>query len=881
MKLHVILAVFKRELAGYFSNPTGYVFISIFVFLSAVAAFWQEAFFSTNLANLDQLNGFFPYLLVFLVPAITMGLWAEEKRNGTDELLLTLPGKDWEVAAGKYLAALGIYTVALFFSLSHLVVLLWLGSPDPGLLASSYLGYWLMGAALLALGMVASLLTGNLTVAFILGALFCSVPVFFHHAGVILSGRLQRLAERLSFVEQFRDLSSGIVTAPTVVYFISFTLVMLYLNVVLLAQQRRSSRANPHYLIRAIALLAIMASLTTLSASLGARVDVTSEKIHSLSPDTIALLKSLDPSRPVFIQAYLSPQVPRSYLQTRSNLLAALREFDVIGGESVHRRIVDTVKYSDESREAQERFGIRPSAVPVTEETAGAPREIFLGLAFTCGPEEFVVPFLDRGLPVEYELMRSIRMVSKSERKKIGILATGVKLFGGFDFQSRRQDNDWPIVEELRKQYEVAQVPADSDYPEDIDVLFAMLPHTLSPAQLDRLVVYVTEGKPLLLILDPFPVFDPALSPHETSENAFQQTGSRVPKTNLRPLLDALGIRWEAGHIAWDKYNPHPQLRNLPPEIVFVAPGSGADQAFNPDEMVSSELQEVVLIYPGVVRADDSGSTRFTPLLTTGPASGIVPWNRLVQQTMFGMALNRNLPHEPDLQTHTLAAVIRGISEDKPIHAIVLADADMLGEQFFELRRRGIETLNFDNVTFLLNAFDQLTGDEAFISLRKRRPRHRTLEAVEAKTRTYEEQRMKELRAAEATAEKQLEEAQQRFDKAVEALRSRADLDEQTREIMIRNLQSVENRRLNVARTNIEDEKQRQIENSRAGMESSIRNIQSTIKLLAVALPPVPALLLFLLVSFRRLRRERMGEHLDRLLEQPKTGPTSAKMGEK
>lgn len=865
-------AILRRELVGYFSNPTGYVFISLFVFLSAVTAFWRDEFFVNNLANLDPLNEYVPYLLMLFVPAITMSAWADEKRNGTDELLLTLPASDTDIVLGKYGAMLGIYTVSLAFSLSHVVVLLILGSPDFGLILSTYLGYWLVGAAMLALGMLGSLLTANLTVAFIAGALLCAIPVFIEYASVLVSGGAERLIQSLSFVEQLRDFASGVVPLSGVIYFVGFTAAIIYLNVALLGRRHwptgaKAPKLGRHYAFRGVALVVAVASVTILASRMGGRIDVTSEQIHSLSPSTRELLRNLDPDKPVFIQAYLSRNVPRGYLQTRNNIVSLLRQFDSIGGDRVHARVIETEKYTDEAREAQDRYNIQPQQMsPLDTTGTGTPSEIYLGVAMSHGSQEEVIPFFPPGLSVEYELMRSVRVVVEADRKKVGVLSPQIEMFGGFDFATRQRSSPWAIIAELRKQYEVVPVQSGAEYPADLDVLMVVLPHLMPQADVQRLTGYVAAGNPVLVMVDPLPAFDIAKAPQQAPQSPFSQGQPPPPApASIAPVLDLLGVEWPTDDIAWDRYNPHPQFSSLPEEVVFVS--AQQDQGgFNAENSVSSGLQEVVAMYPGVLLAREESDTTFTPLLQTGVESSTSLWFRLVQNSIFGPQIMPNVPHESDEARYTIAARLQGEGEGSP-QGIVIADVDLMGEQFFQLRAQGVENLEFDNVTFLLNAVDHLAGDESFIALRSRRRRHRTLETVEAMTKTYEDARIEDTRQAEADAEEQLSAAQARLDDSVAALEARTDLDLQTKRIMIANQQKIESRRLTVAQRNIEDGKQRQIERSRAEMESSVRGIQNTIKIAAVALAPVPAFLLFIAMSLRRKRREEASLSRDRLVE--------------
>ncbi len=903
LNLGFIKALIRRDLWKYFTNPTGYVFITLFIFLSAIAAFWQGRFFLNNLANLDQLNNLFPYLLVFFAPALTMGVWAEERKQATDELLFTLPATSLEVVCGKYTAVLGIYTASLILSFSHILILAWLGSPDLGMMASNYIGYWFAGGALIAVGMIASLLTANATIAFILGALLCAFLVFLKPVASLFSNTLGAVVEPFGISSHFQDFASGVISFSAVLYFCSVVAVGLFINILLVDRRHwpRTTEGYPtwgHYAVRTVALAIGLAALTILVARVGIRVDATSERLHSLSAETKALVRGLDAERPVFIQAFVSSEVPEAYVQTRSNLLGTLHQLNSLGGATVQVRIEDTVPYSEAAREAREKFSITATQIPNLSSARAGFVDVFMGVAFTCGAEEQVIPFLDRGLSVEYELARSLRVVANTERKKIGVVTTEAKLFGGFDFQSFRSSPAWPVVDELKKQYEVVQVNPTGELPEDLDGLLVALPSSLSQEELDTVLGFIEAGTPALLLVDPMPVINLGLSPSEqagANQNPFMRNQGPPPKQkgDIQGFLTSLGVSWDKSIIIWDAYNPHPDLEQLPPEVVFVGRGNGNEDAFNAQNNASAELQELVLLYPGTLSPAIGSDFEFQPLIRSGFVSGRFRYQQLVQRSFLGMTMNRNLPHRPDGSDYVLAALVtkgsppdgesdeeeeeepkeetaeEAVAPDGPpkdIRLVVIADLDFISDQFFQIRERGPANLNFDNVTLFLNAMDILVGDESFVSLRNKRVRHRTLERVEAQTREFIETRVREEEEAEAEAERALAEAQQNLDKRVEEVQRRPELDDRTKQIMARNIQEVESRKFEVLKASIEAEKEAKVNASRENLESQLRRIQSNIKTFAVLLPPIPVFVLGILIFLRRQRREREGESVARLL---------------
>ena len=217
--------IMRRELACYFATPLAYVFIVIFLLLANYLAFFLGSFYERGQADLDSLFGFIPWLYLFLIPALSMKLWAEERNSGSIELLMTQPVTIWEAVLGKFFAAWIFTALALVLTFPLWITVNYLGRPDNGAILAAYLGSLLLGGGFLAVGSCMSALTRSQVIAFILAVVACFVLVVIGFPGLIDLFRswappaLTDALVSLSFLGHFDSIRKGVIDARDLLYF--------------------------------------------------------------------------------------------------------------------------------------------------------------------------------------------------------------------------------------------------------------------------------------------------------------------------------------------------------------------------------------------------------------------------------------------------------------------------------------------------------------------------------------------------------------------------------------------------------------------------------------------------------------------------------------
>lgn len=244
--MNTLFAIFKREFTSYFVTPVAYVFIVIFLFMTGIFTFYLGAFYESNQADLQPFFRFHPWLYLFLIPAISMRLWSDERKSGSIELLMTLPVSIADAVVGKYLAAWCFTAVALLLTFPMWLTVNYLGDPDNTVILASYIGSLIMAGGFLAIGSCISAFTKSQVIAFVISVVisFMFILSGFPMVLDLFQGWApQALIDAIasfSFLTHFNSITKGVIDIRDIIYFTALIAFWLYINVVVIETKKAS-----------------------------------------------------------------------------------------------------------------------------------------------------------------------------------------------------------------------------------------------------------------------------------------------------------------------------------------------------------------------------------------------------------------------------------------------------------------------------------------------------------------------------------------------------------------------------------------------------------------------------------------------------------------
>jgi ABC-2 type transport system permease protein len=435
-------ALVLKEIASFFATITGYAVLVVFLALTSLFLWLFPGEFNLLDSGYAQLDGLFmlaPWVFLFLIPALTMRMLADERRLGTLELLLTKPLSDGQIVLGKFLAGLVLVALALLPTLIYAVTVYQLGNPtgnmDLGSVAGSYVGLFLLASAYLSIGLFASSLTDNTIVAFIGGMLgsFLLFDGLERMADLSIFQGIQLFILQLGMNEHYLSLSRGVLDSRDIFYFAGIS--ALFLGAARWVLMRRGNSNKP---ARDWAVLAAVVLAVNVASQWGHfRWDLTAEKRYSLGKSTLALLEQVD--EPLLFTVYLEGDLPTGFQRLKRETLQMLNEFRA-ENRLVQFRLVDPSESEDERDRAEvyqqlRTKGLGAVQVEIKEKNGVRNVELFPGAVASYGDKETVVLLLTEQFAVapeaqinasvqnlEYALANSLRQLVVPDRPRVALL---------------------------------------------------------------------------------------------------------------------------------------------------------------------------------------------------------------------------------------------------------------------------------------------------------------------------------------------------------------------------------------------------------------------------------------------------------------------------
>lgn len=356
-----------KELLGFFSSLTAFLFFGAFLAVTLFIFFWVDAFFARNIADVRPMFEWMPVLLIFLVPSLTMRMWSEERRAGTIEFLLTMPVSNLELVLGKFAACMGLIVTALLLTLPiPITVSLLLGQLDWGPVIGGYLAALFLAASYTAIGLTISARTDNQIVSLLLSVLVCGLFLLIGSDGVtnLFNSNIGEMLKLFGSGSRFQSITRGVIDFRDLYYYISITGIFLSLNVLELERLRWSgNRSNPQHTkwlaITGLCILNFIAGNFWLQQISWARADMTEGRIYSISPATRKYIARLN--EPLLIRGYFSKKSHPLLQPLVPKLRDLLKEYAVAGRGKVRVEFIDPQDQPEIEKEAIEKYGIKPA----------------------------------------------------------------------------------------------------------------------------------------------------------------------------------------------------------------------------------------------------------------------------------------------------------------------------------------------------------------------------------------------------------------------------------------------------------------------------------------------------------------------------------------
>lgn len=829
-----IWVVTKREFSAYFTSPVAYVFLVIFLLLAGFFTFMVgQDFFSRNEASLGSFFLWHPWLYLFLVPAIAMRLWSEEKRTGTLELLLTLPITTGQAVIGKFLASWAFLILCLFLTFPIWLTPVYLGDPDNGAILCAYFGSALMAGAYLGIGCMTSAMTRNQVISFVMSVAICLLTILagFPPVTDFIQGlfpgneAIVSLIANMSVMTHFEALQRGVFHFKDALFFISVITLTLGITTAIIraGQENRPGSAIGRTGALACILFIGLVLLNGFAYNTRAKLDFTEDKIHTLSPGTLNILKRVagergeDPDA-FKIEARLyftrgEERVSVFVRQYATRVSELLKEYEQASGASFIFNEINPQPDTDEEDLAQHDN--------ITRMQIGLEEFAYLGLTLSYADRTEVINLLEQGpggrpgglrpeALLEYDISAAItRLIQKTEEApQIGIMSP-LQLTGGFPpslppqmTRGQRPPPPWLVMQQLWLTYgqeNVQTVDMNMGYISDeIDLLLVIHPKEISEKAQFAIDQYILKGGKVAAFLDPNHALDQG------------PMGGFAPPTgsasDLGKLLPTWGLNFNGGKVVAD-----PTFGLRPPQsgATWLTALDIQSEGLNENDPITQNLGPISGIHFGAFRQEtaidkDAPRPTMTPLFHSSTNSALVaasqtkalfpvPTFQKAQAELlssftptvgtnllalkltgdFVTAFPKGDPEKPELNPDANATepvlpdnALKIVAEGKSPVVVLVSDVDFLHNTIHELDQlRGFRN---SNLNFLLNLVDYLTGDEDLIRIRSLTNRSRPLK----KLTELEEQATRDIQKELEAHEVKLEDAEKKVAEVTEKLQN-------------------------------------------------------------------------------------------------------------